>query len=69
MNYYQLRTFLAPPREGKRFGTEFLAVRDDKKNDKCQARLTVKEKSPRSDVVNRRDVDVVERRCVARGCI
>lgn len=27
MNYYQLRIFLAPSWEGKRFDTEFLAVR------------------------------------------
>jgi hypothetical protein len=46
MNYYLLRIFLVPPWEGKRFGTEFLAVRDDKKNDKCQATLTSKRNYP-----------------------
>lgn len=71
MNYYQPRIFLAPPWEGKRFDTEFLAVRDDKKNDKCQATLTgEKEKLPRSgEEANRKDADAAEHRCAAPGCI
>lgn len=69
MNYYLLRIFLAPPWEVKRFGTVFLAVRDDKKNDKCQVTLTSKEKLPRSGEVSQKDVDAAERRYVAQGCI